>query len=80
MPRYYGMVDGRNHGVIRDAKEPPAIRRACRDLMKFDTWEAELVERWKRQGVGDITIALRTMRPLSQIARFDPVRPNGRRS
>ena len=80
MPRYYGMVDGRNHGVIRDAKEPPSIPWTCRGWMKFDTWEAELVEGWKRQGVGDITIALRTMRPLSQIARFDPVRPNGRRA
>ena len=53
---------------------------SCRTGMRFDFWEADLVEGWKRGGVGDEEIARRTFRSVREISRFDPVRPNGRRA
>lgn len=80
MPTIYGNVAGRNHtGVIKDAK----YTRICPTIRKpyvFDLWEAELIEKWKRDGKGDDEIAYETFRPVRQIERYDPVRPNGRRN
>lgn len=76
MPRVMGTVAGRvhNHPAHR-----ARVSSMCRWWLPFDLWEAELVEKWKQAGVGVETIAMRTMRPVSQIEMFDPQRPNGRR-
>ena len=58
---------------------PSLSPRAERWWIPFDFWEAELVILWKKARLGDERIALRLMRPVEQITRFDPLRPNGRR-
>ena len=55
------------------------VSSARRASLPFHPWEADLVVRWKMAGDGDEIIAMRLMRPVSQISGFDPVRPNGRR-
>ena len=81
MPVVIGTVAGRCHNIriLKKAKYT-RVSPKCRSGMKYDYWEATMIERWKREGVGDERIALRTMRSVREISRFDPVRPNGRRA
>ena len=76
MPVVRGTVAGRIHNPVRcKARVVPS----CRGWLKFDEWERQLVIRWMRDGLGVEEVARRLMRPVAQIVRFDPVRPNGRR-
>jgi hypothetical protein len=75
MPVMMGTVNGKIYRQPAPV-DPPKPRRGW---LPFDSWEAALIEKWKRENISDEWIALWTMRPVRQIARFNPTRPNGRR-